>query len=87
MTVNEELEYRKKVKAKLDSVGKGFCLAKWNQVTIHLGCGLTHSCHHAVPHKISESEIKRNPSALHNTLYKKKMRHEMLNGKRPKECD
>ena len=31
----------KKVKEKLDSVGCGFCLAKWTQVTIHLGSGLT----------------------------------------------
>ena len=30
----------------LDKTGKGFCLAKWNQVTMHLGTGMTHSCHH-----------------------------------------
>ena len=28
------------VKTKLDNVGCGFCLAKWTQVTIHLGSGL-----------------------------------------------
>ena len=34
------------VKELLDSKGPGFCLAKWNQVTMHLGTGVTHSCHH-----------------------------------------
>ena len=75
------------VKSKLDGVGCGFCLAKWSQVTIHLDKGLTHSCHHPSPHKIPLRELRNNPSALHNTRFKKKKRREMLNGKRPKECD
>ena len=75
------------VKTKLDGVGCGFCLAKWSQVTIHLDKGLTHSCHHPSPHKIPLRELRNNPSALHNTRFKKKKRREMLNGKRPKECD
>ena len=75
------------VKSKLDGVGCGFCLAKWSQVTIHLDKGLTHSCHHPSPHKIPLRELRNNPSALHNTRHKKKRRREMLNGKRPKECD
>jgi organic radical activating enzyme len=76
-----------KTKDKLDGVGCGFCLAKWTQVTIHLGAGLTHSCHHPVQHKIPLSELKRNPSALHNTTYKKDKRKQMLEGKRPSECN
>ena len=75
------------VKKQLDKTGCGFCLAKWTQVTIHLGTGLTHSCHHPIQHKIPLNEIKRNPSALHNTRFKKRRRKEMLEGKRPKECD
>jgi organic radical activating enzyme len=75
------------IKTKLDGVGCGFCLAKWSQVTIHLDKGLTHSCHHPSPHKIPLRELRNNPSALHNTRFKKKKRREMLNGKRPKECD
>jgi len=75
------------IKSKLDGVGCGFCLAKWSQVTIHLDKGLTNSCHHPSPHKIPLRELKNNPSALHNTRYKKKKRREMLNGKRPRECD
>jgi len=75
------------VKKKLDGVGCGFCLAKWTQVTLHLGTGMTHSCHHPSPHKIPLSELKRNPTALHNTNFKKTRRKEMLEGKRPSECN
>ena len=75
------------VKKKLDGVGCGFCLAKWTQVTIHLGTGMTHSCHHPSPHKIPLNELRRNPSALHNTNHKKSRRKEMLEGKRPSECN
>lgn len=75
------------VNKKLNSVGCGFCLAKWTQVTIHLGTGMTHSCHHPAPHKINLREIKRNPSALHNTRFKKEKRREMLSNKRPDECN
>jgi hypothetical protein len=74
-------------KKKLDSVGCGMCLAKWTQVTIHLQMGQTHSCHHPSTHKIPLAELKRNPSALHNTRFKKEKRREMLTGKRPAECD
>ena len=60
------------VNQKLNSVGCGFCLAKWTQVTMHLGMGTTHSCHHPSPHKIPLRELERNPTALHNTSHKKK---------------
>lgn len=76
-----------KVKEELDSVGCGMCLAKWTQVTLQLQSGHNHSCHHPGTHKISQEEIKRNPSALHNTRFKKLRRKEMLEGKRPAECD
>lgn len=74
-------------KKQLDSVGCGMCLAKWTQVTIHLQMGETHSCHHPRTHKVPLAELKRNPSALHNTRYKKELRKQMLEGKRPEECD
>jgi organic radical activating enzyme len=77
----------KETKEKLDSVGCGMCLAKWTQTTLHLHNGTTHSCHHPAPHKIPMAEIKRNPSALHNTRVKKEYRRQMLNNKRPNECD
>jgi len=77
----------KSVKAELDQIGKGFCLAKWTQTTIHLGAGHTHSCHHPKTHVIPLEEIKKDPAALHNTSYKKLLRKEMLENKRPSECN
>lgn len=79
--------YYVKLKNELDSVGKGMCLAKWTQVTLQLQNGHNHSCHHPTTHKISQKEIERNPSALHNTRYKKLRRKEMLEGGRPNECE
>jgi len=75
------------VKEKLDNVSPSYCVAKWKQVTIHLTNGQTHSCHHPGTHTIPVEELVNNPSALHNTNYKKSLRKEMLEGKRPKECD
>ena len=83
----DELKTLKPVKEELDSIGCGMCLAKWTQVTIHLGPGITHSCHHVGAHKIPLDELKNNPNALHNTIEKKMRRKEMREGKRPKECD
>jgi organic radical activating enzyme len=70
----------------LSSISPSLCLAKWQQVTLHLQTGKTHSCHHPVPHKIPINEIKVDVSALHNTSYKKEQRKEMLEGSRPNEC-
>lgn len=76
-----------KMKTDLNKTGCGFCLAKWTQVTMHLQLGHTHSCHHPKTHKIPLAELERNPSALHNTRYKKRIRKEMLDGERPSECN
>jgi len=70
----------------LNTISPTLCLAKWQQVTIHLQNGHTHSCHHPQTHKIPLKEIKDNPSALHNTNYKKEQRRMMLEGIRPSEC-
>ena len=84
---NIENPYYVNLRDKLNSVGPGMCLAKWGQVTLELQTGNNHSCHHPPPHKISVEEIKRNPSALHNTKFKKEVRKQMFEGKRPSECD
>ncbi len=84
---HHENKFFVKTKNELDAQGCGFCLAKWTQVTLQLQTGHTHSCHHPKTHKIPTSEIVRNPSALHNTRFKKKRRKEMLEGGRPAECD
>jgi organic radical activating enzyme len=74
-------------KDKLDNTGCGMCLAKWTQTTIYLHNGHTHSCHHPRTHKIPLTELDKNPTALHNTRYKKLQRKTMLKGGRPEECD
>jgi len=76
-----------KMRDALNETGPGFCLAKWTQVTMHLGSGLTHSCHHVQAHKIHLDELEKDPSALHNTEFKKERRMQMKQGKRPVECD
>jgi organic radical activating enzyme len=75
------------VKELLDSTGKGFCLAKFTQATIHLGQGTVHSCHHPKTHTIPLSELRDNPNALFNTSILQTARQEMLDGERPSECD
>jgi hypothetical protein len=72
---------------KLNTISPSFCLAKWTQTTIHLGLGHTHSCHHPRTHKIPIEDLKIDPSTLHNTQYKKRIRQEMLDGVRPQECE
>ena len=76
----------KSVKEQMDGISPSFCAAKWYNVSIWLGNGRTASCHHPLAHSIPEKELKRNPSALHNTLFKKERRKEMLEGERPSEC-
>jgi hypothetical protein len=77
-------EYRARM---IDPVSESFCAAKWLNATIWLGHGGTASCHHPPAHQIDVEELKHNPSAIHNTKHKKKMRQMMLEGKRPKECE
>ncbi len=74
-------------KAELDKISPTFCLAKWLQVTIHLQNGFNHSCHHPNLHKIPLEELERDPSALHNTIFKKEQRRLMIAGERPPECE
>lgn len=74
-------------KKQLSVISPTMCAAKWQQVTIHLGTGTTHSCHHPKVHPIPLEELVKNPSALHNTKYKKELRKQMLDGQRPDECD
>lgn len=80
-------EHLKDTANKVNGVSKSFCIAKWKQVTMHLQNGHTHSCHHPRTHHVPISEIQRNPTALHNSEYKKQQRKMMLEGVRPPECD
>ena len=67
-------------------LGEGLCLAKWQQVSLHLPTGLTNSCYHPPLHEIDASLLKDNPGALHNTPHKKEQRKIMLRNERPTEC-
>lgn len=87
MIQNKYQQHIENTHTQINQVSETFCVAKWKQVTIHLQNGQTHSCHHPETHKIPLSEIKNNPSALHNTEYKKQQRKLMLEGKRPDECN
>jgi organic radical activating enzyme len=75
------------MRERLDAISPSFCLAKWLQVTLHLQNGHNHSCHHPGTHQTPLNELARDPSALHNTSFKKRLRRDMLTGVRPAECD
>lgn len=76
----------KLVRDRLNKVGPGFCAMKWLHQTLYLHTGDNHSCYHPRPHHISLDEIAVDPSALHNTNWKKQQRKTMLEGGRPDEC-
>ncbi len=69
-----------------DQLGPARCYAKWKQVSLHLGTGMTNSCYHPPLHEIDAALLEHNPGALHNTPYKKQQRQIMLRNERPTEC-
>jgi len=71
----------------IDTISPSYCAAKWYNATIWLGHGQTTSCHHPPGHWIPLEELESNPSAIHNTPHKKKMRKMMQEGERPAECE
>jgi pyruvate-formate lyase-activating enzyme len=79
-----DLEYKRRV---IDIKSESFCGAKWYNATIWLGSGMTTSCHHPLPHKVSVEEVEANPKALHNTAKKKSEREQMQQGQRPAGCE
>ena len=84
--MSNETDRIKKVIKITNEVSPTFCLAKWHHTSIYLHTGQTHSCYHPRPHGISLEEIEQDPSALHNTLIKKKERALMLVGEKPEGC-
>jgi len=79
-----DLEFKQQI---LDTKSASFCAAKWYNATIWLGSGMTTSCHHPLPHKVSVDEVQINPRALHNTPKKKAERQMMQQGERPAGCE
>jgi hypothetical protein len=79
-----DIEYKRRV---IDIKSDSFCGAKWYNATIWLGSGMTTSCHHPLPHKVSVEDAEANPKALHNTAKKKSERGMMQRGERPQGCE
>ena len=69
-----------------ENLGPALCLAKWQQVSLHLPTGLNNSCYHPPLHPIDATALKDNPGALHNTEHKKHQRVIMLKNEKPGEC-
>ena len=69
-----------------ENLGPALCLAKWQQVSLHLPTGLNNSCYHPPLHPIDATHLATNPGALHNTEHKKKQRVLMLKNEKPSEC-
>ena len=85
-SVGMQSKFLNSAKKMKQDLGPALCLAKWKQVSLHLTTGLNNSCYHPPLHRIPVDAIGRNPSALHNTDYKKQQRKQMLEGTRPAEC-
>ena len=86
MSNEHKIQILKDKRDLINNVSPCFCTAKWLQTTLYLQNGYNHSCHHPAPHKIPVEEIIEDPSALHNSKFKKEQRASMLNGVRPAEC-
>jgi len=82
----QNIKHIKETRDRLNKVGPGFCAMKWLHQTLYLHTGDNHSCYHPRPHHIPLVEIEADPSALHNTKFKKEQRKQMLEGERPSEC-
>lgn len=85
-SINNKSKFLISAEQMKDKLGHALCLAKWKQVSLHLTTGLNNSCYHPPLHSIPEELLVDNPSALHNTPYKKEQRKIMLRQERPTEC-
>lgn len=79
-------QFARDMRDRLNAVSPSLCLAKWQQVSLHLPQGLTQSCYHPPTHKIPLELLEKQPSALHNTPIKIHERKQMLTGIRPEGC-
>lgn len=77
---------KKIIRDNLNSIGKGFCLAKWYELDLDLSAGANRSCELVQYHSIPIDDIRRSSSLFHNSEYKKIQRKFMIIGIQPKEC-
>jgi organic radical activating enzyme len=85
-TVDNKSKFMSSAEEMKDKLGPALCLAKWQQVSLHLPTGLNNSCYHPPLHAIDPAPLRDNPGALHNTVHKKQQRIMMLTGGKPSEC-
>jgi organic radical activating enzyme len=85
-SVDSKSKFMSSAEEMKDKLGPALCLAKWQQVSLHLPTGLNNSCYHPPLHSIDPAPLKDNPGALHNTGHKKQQRIMMLKGGKPSEC-
>ena len=85
-SVDSKSKFMSSAEEMKDKLGPALCLAKWQQVSLHLPTGLNNSCYHPPLHSIDPVPLKDNPGALHNTAHKKQQRIMMLKGEKPSEC-
>jgi organic radical activating enzyme len=86
MTKGDQSKFMSSAEQMKQDLGPALCLAKWKQVSLHLPTGLNNSCYHPPLHPVPAELLATNPSALHNTPYKKEQRKIMLKQERPSEC-
>jgi hypothetical protein len=86
MSKGDQSNFMNSAEQMKEQLGTGLCLAKWKQVSLHLPTGVNNSCYHPPLHPIPVEGLANNPSALHNTPYKKEQRRIMLRNERPSEC-
>jgi len=86
MKNNAKSDFMSAAEQMKEKLGRGLCLAKWKQVSLHLPTGLNNSCYHPPLHPIDADALKSDPGALHNTEHKKAQRVIMLRDERPQEC-
>jgi organic radical activating enzyme len=80
----KEFEKVAVITKKMDKISPSFCLVRWKHATLNLASGASKSCchHHFKPIQLN----KHGEFQLHDNSEEQKLRREMLEGKRPKDC-
>ena len=81
--MSNHIEY---IKGRLDEVSPTHCLVKWKHASVYLAAGTVKSCCHNF-YSNKKSTINDSNLAFHDTEKDQKIREELLQGQKPKECD
>ncbi len=72
---------------KLNQVSPAFCLAKWDQMSLHLHASQHQACHLSEANPIDVPSLEKNPLGLYNSSGMKKTRTLHTRGVRSKGCN